>query len=133
MSKYPMARWSLSETRVGASVWTRKLGAGQGGGYYLYEWQRGASALVLRELVEGTTREERQFPVNKRSVYVDLAVIHVSEGIGNGGAESQESGVARLIHTDITERFGPIAEWITYDNSGRPVWFHGMATEGNGK
>lgn len=129
MSEYPMARWLPTDTSVGASLWTRELKEGEGGGYYLYDWKRGVSVITLRELVEGTTRAERQFPIGKRSGYVHLGDIPVPEPVRNAVARLQDIGVARIIVADMTERFGKVAEWITYDNAGKPVWFHDKIME----
>lgn len=131
MTNYPLGRWSPTDTTVGASVWTRKLEEGKGGGYYLYEWKRAHAVIVLTELVEGTTREERQFPIGSRSVYAHLADIPVPGPVRKVNARLQDIGVARLIFADMRERFGGIAEWITYDNAGKRVWFHDkITTEG---
>lgn len=124
MNKYPMARWSVSPGSVGASVWTRKLAEGEGGGYYLYRWGRNTNTIVVEELVQGTTKDERQWPVNKRSMYVQVGVISAPDGVHELDQRGQEIEVARIVFADMQDRFGEIAEWITYDTFGNPVWFH---------
>lgn len=131
MSGYPKARWSVSGKSVGASVWTRRLKEGEGGGYYLYVWKRGAETVELTERVQGTTQDERQWPVNKRSVYVACGTLSVPPAARERDVRDQERAVATLIYADMRKRFGEIAEWIPYDNSGKAVWFHKEVTEGN--
>ncbi|MER6605719.1 hypothetical protein ABT282_07335 [Streptomyces sp. NPDC000927] len=123
MNRYPMARWSLSDVSVGASVWTRKVPEGEGGGYYLYAWGRGSDLITLKELVQGTTKKERRWPEGKRSMYVTLDEIPVRESV-----QGEEIGVARIIYADMRNRFGGISEWVTYGNDGKPVWFHDEVT-----
>lgn len=122
MRNYPLGRWSVNLTSVGASVWIKKISEGKGGGYYLYEWVRGADRITVRELLEGTTQDERRD--GKRSVYVSLEPVPVPEELHGWDQHQQELGVARLIHTGMIERFGAIAEWIPYGSDGSPVWFH---------
>ena len=129
MSKYPLARWSVSEEKLGASVWTRKISEGEGGGYYLYGWKRGTTQITVEELVEGVTKEERQWPVGKRSKYVTVDVIDIPESVRRpNDPHGQESEVAYLMFVDMKLRFGEIAEWILYGNDGKPVWFHHEVT-----
>lgn len=124
MTGYPKGRWWVGEKETGASVWTRKLNEGDGGGYYLYGWERGADVITLKELVEASSREERQWPIGKPSVYAHLADIPVPGPVRTANAHLQELEVARLIFKDMRERFGEFAEWITYDTFGQAVWFH---------
>lgn len=118
-----MGRWSPSDIKVGAMVWTRRLSEGEGGGYYLYSWQRGARQATVEELVEGTTKLERE-QQGKRSRYVTVGSVSISAEVAALDKRGQELGVARLLYADMRERFGGITEWITHDNFGRPVWFH---------
>ena len=122
MTDYPLGRWFVNDTSVGASIHTRKIPEGEGGGYYLYGWKRGAPQITVDELVEGTTREERRD--GARSAYATLESIPVPEELHGQDARQQELSVARLIHAAMIKRFGAIAEWITYGSDGRPVWFH---------
>jgi hypothetical protein len=122
MSKYPKARWSAGCTSVGASVWTRQVPEGSGGGYYLYDWIQGADRITLEELAEGTTRTERR--AGKRSVYITLGEIPVPDSVRRQDRRGREIGVAWIMYADMRQRFGKIAEWIPYGNDGKPVWFH---------
>lgn len=126
MNGYPKARWSPGEGSLMASVWTRNLAEGEGGGYYLYTWQRGTSQISLEELAEGTTRSERR--AGLRSRYVTLAVLEVPDSVSGLERADQEIAVARIIHADLRERFGEMAEWIDYGGDGKPVWFHESVT-----
>lgn len=128
MGRYPKARWSVSEGSVGASVWTRQIPEGSGGGYYLYEWARGDLSITVQELVEGTTMLERQWPVSKRSSYAELRRIEVPAEVLDADARAQEEAVARLIFADMQKRFEEIQEWITYGSDGQPIWFHETVT-----
>ena len=122
MSNYPLGRWSPDDTSIGASVWKREIPEGEGGGYYLYKWQRGASVLTVEELVEGVTKRERHR--GERSRYVQVGSIPIPPEVAALDRAGQELGVARIMYADMRKRFGGIAEWITYDNAGRAVWFH---------
>jgi hypothetical protein len=130
MSGYPKARWSVGKDTVGASVWTRKLEdrAGEGGGYFRYTWARGTGLVVVEELVSAAGRERRQFPYGEKSAYVMVSTFHVPTEVRGADGRSQELAVAKLIHAAVMERFGPVAEWIGYDNGGRAVWFHAQVT-----
>lgn len=128
MPQYPLARWSVGPASMGASVHTQKVSGNGGGGYYLYEWKRGAESVTLRELVQSVSKEERQWPIGKQSVYADTASVPVPASVLTLDREDQEIAVARLIYADMQERFGEIAEWITYDIGGNPVWFHKEVT-----
>jgi hypothetical protein len=121
---YPLGRWSLSDTSVGASVWTKEVPEGEGGGYYLYTWKRGADAVTVEELVEGTTKQERGR--DKRSEYVHVGEIPVPPM--DSTRRDRDLAVARLIYKDMGDRFDSIAEWIPYGTDGRPVWFHDTVT-----
>ncbi|MCP9209552.1 hypothetical protein [Streptomyces cucumeris] len=123
MRKYPMGRWSPSDTSIGAMVWTRHVPEGEGGGYYLYSWQRGALQATVEELIEGTTKRERE-QQGKRSRYVQVDSVSIPAEVAALDKAGQELGVARMLYADMRERFGGIAEWVTYDTAGRPVWFH---------
>lgn len=125
--EYPLARWSLSENGIGASLWTREIPEGSGGGYYLYGWQRGSSVITLEELTEGATERERRN--GKRSVYVTLGTIPVPDSIRGQGRRDQEKEIARLILADA-QQFGNIAEWIPYGSDGKAVWFHDEILQG---
>lgn len=124
MSGYPMARWWVSPTSLGASVWTKKIERGGGGGYYLYGWECGSPLVTVEELLEAATTEELKRPVAKRSTYVQVGTVAVPRAVHELEWQGQEIEIARLIFADARERFGEIAEWITYDNLGKPVWFH---------
>lgn len=123
-SWYPLGRWTLSETSMGASVHTRHVPEGEAGGYYLYDWGYGDGRIILTELVKGTTKYQRLH--GQRSFYAEIDSITVDPALVRGKSipESQEAA-ARLIFADMQRRFGGIAEWITYDTFGKPVWFHG--------
>ena len=131
MSEYPKARWSPGDTSTGASVWTRAVPEGGGGGYYLYRWQRGSDVITLEELVTGTTQQERAR--GERSVYALLTSIPVPDAVREADARGQEVGTARLMYADMTERFGVPSSWIPYDGYGKPVWFHEEITQGSGR
>lgn len=124
MSNYPKARWSPREGKVGASVWTQEVREEGGGGYYLYGWERGTPRVVLEELVQGVSREERQWPIGKRSTYAWVGEVSVPDSVHDLDWPDQEVAVAKLIYADMRERFGEIAEWNSYDTSGRPVRYH---------
>lgn len=126
MSRYPKARWSVGAETLGVSVWTRKVPEGGGGGYYLYTWERTTDRITLEELVEGATRTERR--AGTRSAYVTLAVLPVPREALRLKGDEREVAVARLIHADLRERFGEIAEWIPYGGDGKPIWFHPAVT-----
>lgn len=130
MSGYPKARWSVDMETVGASVWTRKLEdrAGEGGGYFRYTWPRGTGLVVVEELVSAAGRERRQFPYGEKSVYAMVATLHVPTEVRGADGRSQELAVAKLIHADVVGLFGPVAEWIGYDDGGCAVWFHAQVT-----
>lgn len=130
MSTYPKARWSVSTASVGASVWTRKLEdrAGEGGGYYLYKWDRTSSVILLEELVSAAGKEARQWPYGERSDYVTVDTIPVTAAMLEQDETGRELYAAQIIHADMMERFGPMAEWIGYGNDGKPVWFHQLVT-----
>lgn len=128
MSRYPKARWSTGETSMGASVWTRQIPEASGGGYYLYEWARGAASIAVRELLQAATKEERQWPVGKRSTYAELDHIAVPAEVLRADVREQEETIARLIYADMQERFEEIQEWITYGSDGQPIWFHETVT-----
>lgn len=133
MPKYPHGRWSVSEKKVGASVWTRKLEdrAGEGGGYYLYRWERGSRLVTVEELVSAAGKEARQWPINERSTYALVGEISVPAEIRELDTAGQELSVARLMYADMRERFGEFAEWNPFDSGGRMVWFHHKVTGEN--
>ncbi|MFE0472623.1 hypothetical protein ACFW2V_13510 [Streptomyces sp. NPDC058947] len=124
MSKYPKARWTPGKDKVGASVWTQKVPEEGGGGYYLYGWERGTGHVVLEELVQASSKEERQWPIGKSSTYAWVGEISVPHSVHDLDWPDQEIEVARLIYMDMRKRFPEIAEWITYDTFGDPVRFH---------
>lgn len=127
MSKYPLARWSPGTDTFGASVWTRKVPEGEGGGYFLYTWKQGADSIAIEELAKGTTQDERRR--GARSVYVHTGDLPVPEAVRLlDSRREQDREVARIIYADMQQRFGEVAEWITYDTSGNSVWFHEEVT-----
>lgn len=128
MSSYPKARWSVGPTALGASVWTQQVPEGGGGGYYLYKWERGANSVTVEELAQGATKEERR--QGGRSVYAGVGSIPVPASVNTLDKQRQEIEVARIIYADMRETFGEIADWITYDTFGNPVWFHKEVTGG---
>lgn len=126
MTAYPLGRWSLQNGRVAASIHTREIPEGEGGGYYLYEYSCGDPRVLIQELAEGTTQDQRRN--GKRSTYVVVGYITVPGAVREMANRKQELPVARLIYADMRERFGSVAVWIPYGNDGRPVWFHKEVT-----
>ena len=128
MHEHPMARWSVRDKNVGASVWTREIPnePGEGGGYYLYTWDRTSRVFAVEELTEMVSK--RDLARGERSKYVTLEEIPVPDAVREADARGQELGIGRLIHADMVKRFGEIKEWITYDSFGNPVWFHDEVT-----
>jgi len=133
MHKYPLGRWSVGEKTVGASVWTRKLDnrAGEGGGYYLYTWERSSLVVTVEELTSAADPERRQFPYGEKSAYTTIDTIAVPADIRDQNETGRELYIGQLIFADMTKRFGPMAEWIDYDGGGKKVWFHEQVTGAN--
>jgi hypothetical protein len=127
--RYPMARWELWETSMGAGVHTRRVPEGEGGGYYRYEWGYGDSHIVLVELVQGTTKAQRENGVRARYAELDRIKVDPDAVRDKARGDTQEV-VARMIFADMKERFARIAEWIPYDSFGKRVWFHDRVTRG---
>lgn len=130
MGALPKARWHIGERNLGASVWTRQITdeAGDGGGYYLYDWARNTFEITLTELTHKVSKEERQGPGGKASTYMLVDTITVPADIREQNETGRELYVAQLIHADMIRRFGVITEWIDYDSSGKKVWFHEVVT-----
>lgn len=130
MGMYPKARWSVTETTVGASVWARKLDdrAGEGGGYYRYTWDRGSLQIRVEEMLSAAGSAQRQFPYGERSAYQEVGSIDVPADIWEQNETGRELYIGQLIFADMRERFGEIAEWIDYGNDGKKIWFHSTVT-----